>query len=112
LAEAPPNVCGNPPEIQQNQNFSSVIDNVLLHPFPYTDSARIYGFRIVETNSKAAQDRNYFSSGDALRGDRGSDRRGGGGGVRAIRARDARGSGCLPALGVNRCNEGGTYLNR
>ncbi len=39
----------------------SVIDNVLLHPFPYTDSDRIYGFRIVETNSKGAQDRNYFS---------------------------------------------------
>ena len=40
----------------------SVIDNVLLHPFPYTDSDRIYGFRIVETNSKGAQeDRNYLS---------------------------------------------------
>jgi putative ABC transport system permease protein len=39
----------------------SVIDNVLLHPFPYADSERIYGFRIVETNSKGAQDRNYFS---------------------------------------------------
>src|SRR5689334_7947468 len=38
----------------------SVIDNVLLNPFPYTDSDRIYGFRIVETNSKGAQDRNYF----------------------------------------------------
>ncbi len=32
-----------------------VIDNVLLHPFPYTASDRIYGFRIVEQN------RNYFS---------------------------------------------------
>src|SRR5580658_657380 len=39
----------------------SVIDNVLLHPFPYADSERIYGFRVVETNSKGAQDRNYFS---------------------------------------------------
>ena len=39
----------------------SVIDNVLLHPFPYTDSDRIYGFRVVETNGKGAQDRNYFS---------------------------------------------------
>ena len=39
----------------------SVIDNVVLHPLPYTDSDRIYGFRIVETDSKAAQDRNYFS---------------------------------------------------
>src|SRR5271168_121035 len=40
----------------------SVIDNVLLHPFPYTSSDRIYGFRIVEPNSKgAAEDRNYFS---------------------------------------------------
>ncbi|HLY20139.1 MAG TPA: ABC transporter permease, partial [Bryobacteraceae bacterium] len=39
----------------------SVIDNVLLHPFPYNDSDRIYGFRIVETNSQASQDRNYFS---------------------------------------------------
>ncbi|MGA2581487.1 MAG: ABC transporter permease [Bryobacteraceae bacterium] len=38
----------------------SVIDNVLLHPFPYTDGDRIYGFRIVETSSKT-QDRNYFS---------------------------------------------------
>jgi len=36
----------------------SVIDNVLLNPFPYTDSDRIYGFRIVETNSNGAQDRN------------------------------------------------------
>jgi putative ABC transport system permease protein len=39
----------------------SVIDNVLLHPFPYTDSERIYGFRIAETNSKGAEDRNFFS---------------------------------------------------
>ncbi len=39
----------------------SVIDNVLLHPFPYTDSDRIYGFRIVETNGKGAEDRNFFS---------------------------------------------------
>jgi hypothetical protein len=39
----------------------SVIDNVLLNPFPYRDSERIYGFRIVETNGKGAQDRNYFS---------------------------------------------------
>src|SRR5467141_1728223 len=39
----------------------SVIDNVLLHPYPYTDSERIYGFRIIETNNKGAQDRNYFS---------------------------------------------------
>jgi putative ABC transport system permease protein len=39
----------------------SVIDNVLLHPFPYTDSERIYGFRIVETNGKGAEDRNFFS---------------------------------------------------
>jgi putative ABC transport system permease protein len=39
----------------------SVIDNVLLNPFPYTDSNRIYGFRIVETNGQGGQDRNYFS---------------------------------------------------
>src|SRR5260370_8503844 len=39
----------------------SVIDNVLLNPFPYANSERIYGFRIVETNSTGAQDRNYFS---------------------------------------------------
>ena len=39
----------------------SVIDNVLLHPFTYTDSERIYGFRIVETNGKGAEDRNFFS---------------------------------------------------
>ena len=39
----------------------SVIDNVLLNPFPYTNSERIYGFRIVEANSTGAQDRNYFS---------------------------------------------------
>ena len=39
----------------------SVIDNVLLHPFPYTGSERIYGFRIVEGNSNGLQDRNYFS---------------------------------------------------
>jgi len=39
----------------------SVIDNVLLHPFPYKDSDRIYGFRIAETNSKEGQDRNFFS---------------------------------------------------
>ena len=40
----------------------SVIDNVLLHPFPYTNADRIYGFRIGEANSKGAQeDRNYFS---------------------------------------------------
>jgi len=39
----------------------SVIDNVLLHPFPYADSERIYGFRIVDTNGKGAQDRNYFT---------------------------------------------------
>ncbi|MBZ5593672.1 MAG: ABC transporter permease [Acidobacteriia bacterium] len=39
----------------------SVIDNVLLNPFPYTDSDRIYGFRIVERNSNGPQDRNYFS---------------------------------------------------
>jgi hypothetical protein len=38
----------------------SVIDNVLLNPFPYTNSERIYGFRIVETNSKS-QDRNSFT---------------------------------------------------
>jgi putative ABC transport system permease protein len=38
----------------------SVIDNVLLHPFPYTQSERIYGFQIVETNGKA-EGRNYFS---------------------------------------------------
>jgi putative ABC transport system permease protein len=39
----------------------SVIDNVLLHPFPYTDSDRIYGFRIVEPNGQGAEDRNFFS---------------------------------------------------
>src|SRR5579864_3603040 len=39
----------------------SVIDNVLLHPFPYRDSERIYGFRIVETNGKSGEDRNFFS---------------------------------------------------
>src|SRR5579871_2228095 len=39
----------------------SVIDNVLLHPFPYTQSDRIYGFRIVENGSKGAEDRNYFT---------------------------------------------------
>ncbi len=39
----------------------SVIDNVLLHPFPYKDSQRIYGFRIVETNGKSGEDRNFFS---------------------------------------------------
>src|SRR5260370_28503294 len=39
----------------------SVIDNVLLNPFRYANSERIYGFRIVETNSTGAQDRNYFS---------------------------------------------------
>lgn len=44
----------------------SVIDNVLLNPFPYTGSERIYGFRIVETNSKGAQDRNYFSVAEFL----------------------------------------------
>ena len=30
----------------------SVIDNVLLKPFPYTDSQRIYEFQIHERNSK------------------------------------------------------------
>jgi len=39
----------------------SVIDNVLLNPFPYTDSSHIYGFRIVGNASNAAADRNYFS---------------------------------------------------
>lgn len=39
----------------------SVIDNVLLHPFPYTNSDRIYGFQIVERNSKEAYGRNYFT---------------------------------------------------
>jgi putative ABC transport system permease protein len=39
----------------------SVIDNVLLNPFPYTGSDRIYGFQIVEANGKEAQNRNYFS---------------------------------------------------
>jgi len=39
----------------------SVIDNVLLHPFPYTQSDRIYGFRIIQTASKGAEERNYFS---------------------------------------------------
>src|ERR1700730_11344684 len=39
----------------------SVIDNVLLNPFPYNGSERIYGFQIVETNGKEAQNRNYFS---------------------------------------------------
>ena len=38
----------------------SVIDNVLLKPFPYTDSARIYGFRIVAGGGNTAPDRNYF----------------------------------------------------
>ncbi len=38
----------------------SVIDNVLLHPFPYTNDDRIYGFQIAERNSKAFG-RNYFT---------------------------------------------------
>jgi putative ABC transport system permease protein len=44
----------------------SVIDNVLLNPFPYADSERIYGFQIVESNSSGAQDRNYFSVAEFL----------------------------------------------
>lgn len=39
----------------------SVIDSVMLHPFPYTNSERIYGFEIDERNSKEAVGRNYFS---------------------------------------------------
>src|SRR5450755_245902 len=39
----------------------SVIDNVLLNPFPYRDSERIYGFQIGETNGKDGQNRNFFS---------------------------------------------------
>ncbi len=39
----------------------SVIDNVLLHPFPYTESDRIYGFQIAERNSNEAFGRNYFT---------------------------------------------------
>jgi putative ABC transport system permease protein len=39
----------------------SVIDNVLLNPFPYRDSGRIYGFQIAETNGKDGQNRNFFS---------------------------------------------------
>ncbi|WP_321476293.1 ABC transporter permease [uncultured Paludibaculum sp.] len=39
----------------------SVVENVLLNPFPYTDSDRIYGFRIVERDNATAGGRNYFS---------------------------------------------------
>src|SRR5437763_16264406 len=39
----------------------SVIDNVLLKPFPYQDSEHIYGFRIVPDTSGNVGDRNYFS---------------------------------------------------
>src|SRR5438270_7387836 len=39
----------------------SVIDNVLLKPFPYQDSEHIYGFRIVPNTSGSAGHRNYFS---------------------------------------------------
>jgi|SRR5579872_1745742 len=38
----------------------SVIDGVLLNPFPYTNSDRIYGFKIVEKNS-TGRGRNFFS---------------------------------------------------
>lgn len=39
----------------------SVIDSVLLHPFPYTNADRIYGFQIRERHSKEAFERNYFT---------------------------------------------------
>jgi putative ABC transport system permease protein len=39
----------------------SVIDNVLLNPFPYLDSQRIFDINIIDRNSRAGYPRNYFS---------------------------------------------------
>lgn len=39
----------------------SVIHNVLLDPFPYTDSSRLYGIRIHDSASGPEDGRNYFS---------------------------------------------------
>lgn len=39
----------------------SVVDNVMLHPFPYIDGAHIYGFEIRDRNSKAEYGRNFFT---------------------------------------------------
>ena len=39
----------------------SVIDNVLLEPFPYVDSHRIFGIRIHDSATSEGEGRNYFS---------------------------------------------------
>jgi putative ABC transport system permease protein len=39
----------------------SIIDNVLLNPFPYVDSQKIFDINIIDRNSRAGYPRNYFS---------------------------------------------------